>query len=110
MNGHPLHSEPKRVEAVTQKEGDSIILHVLVQPKASQEGVVGFHGQALKVKVAAPPSGGKANLRLIEILAKRLNVAKSQIEIIRGHTSRKKVVRIEHISPAQLRNKLERSP
>lgn len=110
MNGHPPHSEPKRVEAVIQREGNSIILHVLVQPKASEEGVVGFQGQALKVKVAAPPSGGKANQRLIEILAERLGVAKSRVEIIRGRTSRRKVVRIEHISPSHVRNKLGRPP
>jgi uncharacterized protein (TIGR00251 family) len=99
----------KRVETVIRKDGDSIILHVLVQPKASEDRVVGFHGQALKVKVTAPPRGGKANQRLIEILAERLNVAKSQLEIIRGRTSRKKVVRIRHISPSEVRNKLERS-
>jgi hypothetical protein len=95
---------------VIRRDGDSIILHVLVQPKATEEGVVGFHGQALKVKVAAPPRGGKANQRLIEILAEGLNVAKSQVEIIRGRTSRKKVVRIGYISPSQVRNKLGRSP
>ncbi len=93
-----------------RKDGDSIILHVLVQPKASEDRVVGFHGQALKVKVTAPPTGGKANQRLIEILAEGLNVAKSQVEIVRGRTSRKKVVRIAYISPSQLRNKLGRSP
>ena len=110
MNEHPPHSSPKRVETVIQKEGNSIILHVLVQPKASEDRVLGFQGQALKVKVTAPPSGGKANQRLIEILAERLNVAKSQVEIIRGRTSRRKVVRILHISPSQVRNKLEHSP
>jgi uncharacterized protein (TIGR00251 family) len=87
-----------------QKDGDSVILHVLVQPKASEDSIIGFHGQALKVKVAAPPSGGKANQRLIEILAERLNVAKSQVEIIRGHTSRRKVLRIRNVSPSKVRN------
>ena len=100
----------KRLGMVRQKDANSVILQVLVQPGASEDCIVGFHGQALKVKVTAPPRGGKANQRLIEILVERLNVAKSQVEIIRGRTSRKKVVRIGYISPNQVRNKLKRSP
>jgi uncharacterized protein (TIGR00251 family) len=85
---------------------DSTTLPVIVRPRASEDGITGFHGEALKVKVNAPPSGGKANQRLIEILADRLNIAKSRIEIIQGHTSRKKIVRIWNISPQEVRHTL----
>jgi len=86
-----------------QRDGNSLILHVLVQPKASEDSIVGFHGEALKVKVTAPPTGGKANKRLRELLAEGLNVGQSDIEIIRGHTSRKKVLRIWNVTPEQVR-------
>lgn len=89
-----------------RKNGNSVIFNVLVQPKASEDRIVGFHGDDLKVKVTAPPTGGKANQRLIEILAERLNVTKSEVEIIRGHTSRKKAVRIGNVSLSQVRNRL----
>jgi uncharacterized protein (TIGR00251 family) len=89
-----------------QRDGNSLILHVLVQPKASEDSIVGFHGEALKVKVTAPPTGGKANQRLREILAEELNVGQSDIEIIRGHTSRKKVLRIWNVTPEQVRELL----
>jgi len=89
-----------------RKNGNSVIFNVLVQPKASKDRIVGFHGDDLKVKVTAPPTGGKANQRLIEILAERLNVTKSEVEIIRGHTSRKKAVRIGNVSLSQVRNRL----
>ena len=90
-----------------QRAGESIILHILVQPKASEDRVVGFHGETLKVKVTAPPTGGKANQRLIKVLAKRLNIAQSHIEIIQGRTSRRKVLRIWNVNPNQVRNMLK---
>jgi uncharacterized protein (TIGR00251 family) len=93
-----------------RKHGDSTVLDVFVQPKASQDLIVGFHGQALKVKVTAPPTGGKANQRLMELLAEGLSIGQSDIEIIRGHTSRRKVLRIRNVSPLQVRNALKRRP
>jgi uncharacterized protein (TIGR00251 family) len=62
-----------------EKEKDWTILPVIVHPKASEDRIAGFHGEALKVKVTAPPTGGKANQRLVEILADRLNIPKSRI-------------------------------
>jgi uncharacterized protein (TIGR00251 family) len=91
------------------KEGDFMILRVIVQPKASQDRVVGFHGEALKVRVTAPPTGGKANQRLIKVLAERFNIGQSNIEIIHGHTSREKVLRIRNVKPNQVRNALKRA-
>ncbi len=90
------------------KEGDSTILRVIVQPKASEDRVVGVYGEALKVKVTAPPTGGKANQRLIKVLAERFNIGQSNIEIIHGHTSREKVLRIWNVSPSQVRDALKR--
>ena len=104
--GHEL----KRVEMGKKKEGDSVILHVAVQPKASEDRVVGFHGETLKVKVTAPPTEGKANQRLIKVLAERLNIGQSNIEIIQGHKSRRKVLRIWNVSLDQVSNALKRRP
>jgi uncharacterized protein (TIGR00251 family) len=86
-----------------QRDGNPFILNVLVQPKASEDSIVGLHGEALKVKVTAPPAGGKANQRLRQLLAGALNVGQSDIEIIRGHTSRRKVLRIWNVTPEQVR-------
>jgi uncharacterized protein (TIGR00251 family) len=100
----------KGLEMAKQEDGGSIILHVLVQPKASEDRIVEFHGEALKVKVTAPPAGGKANQRLRKLLAEELSVPQSNIEIIRGHTSRRKVLRIWNVTPDQVRNFLSRRP
>jgi len=98
----------KSFEMTIQRDGESIILHILVHPKASEDRVVGFHGEILKVKVTAPPTGGKANQRLIKVLAKRLNIAQSHIEIIQGRTSRRKVLRIQNIRPDEVIHALKR--
>jgi uncharacterized protein (TIGR00251 family) len=95
---------------MVQRDGNSLILHVLVQPNASEDSIIGFHGEALKVKVTAPPAGGKANQSLRKLLAGALNVGQSEIEIIRGHTSRRKVLRIWNVSLEKARNFPNRRP
>jgi uncharacterized protein (TIGR00251 family) len=67
---------------------------VKVTPNARKAGVT-LEGSVLKVKVTAPAVDGKANSALIEVLAKYFNVRKSAIAIIRGETSRTKVVQVQ---------------
>ncbi|HET8633169.1 MAG TPA: DUF167 domain-containing protein [Gemmatimonadales bacterium] len=69
-------------------------LSILVQPRASRSEIVGPHGDALKVRLAAPPVGGAANEELVRLLAKELDVSRSSIEIVSGLTSRRKTVRV----------------
>jgi hypothetical protein len=70
----------------------SLTLHV--QPNARRNEIAGLHGDALKVKIAAPAVDNKANAELIEFLSKTLEVSKFAIAIRRGSTSRRKVVEI----------------
>jgi len=60
----------------------------------------------LKIKVTVPPEGGKANQKVVELLSKALKVPKSNIEIVRGETSRIKLVRIEGAGLVTLQEKL----
>ena len=69
-------------------------LAVHVQPGAKKSGVVGEHGDALKIRLAAPPVDGKANAALIEFLATRLGIARAQVTLKSGQTSRRKVLEI----------------
>ena len=80
-------------------------LAVHVQPGVKKSGVVGEHGDALKVRLAAPPVDGKANAALIEFLAARLGVARAQVTLKSGQTSRRKVLEIEN-PPADLADRL----
>ena len=75
-----------------RREGLSLTLHI--QPGAKKTEVAGPHGDALKIRLAAPPVDGKANAALIEFLADRLGVAKSTVVLKSGHASRRKVVEV----------------
>lgn len=78
---------------------DAIILTVHVQPGAKRTGAAGLHGDALKIRLAAPPVDGQANEALIAFLAEAFGVPKRQVELISGHASRSKRVRV--IGPRQ---------
>jgi uncharacterized protein (TIGR00251 family) len=70
------------------------VLAVHVQPGASASAVVGEHGDALKIRLAAPPIDGRANAALIEFLARRLGVGRAAVTLVRGQTSRAKQLRV----------------
>lgn len=67
---------------------------VRVQPGASKNEIVRVQEDALKVRISAPPVQGKANKALVNFLAKELGVKKSEIEIVSGHTSRVKTIKV----------------
>jgi uncharacterized protein (TIGR00251 family) len=68
---------------------------IRLQPRAKREEVVGERGEAIVVRVTAPPVDGKANAALCAFIARRVKVAPSRVAVVRGHTSRDKVVRVE---------------
>lgn len=68
--------------------------NVRVQPRSAKNGFAGIYGDALKIKLTAPPVEGAANQMCIAFLAKSLGVAKSTVEIVSGHTGRSKRIRI----------------
>ena len=75
---------------------------VRVQPRASRSEVVGEQEGALRVRLAAPPVDGAANDALIELLSDLLDVAKRDVRIVSGVTSRRKVVEVDGVTPEQL--------
>lgn len=74
--------------------GEEATLTVHVQPGARTTGTAGLHGDALKVRLAAPPVDGKANACLLEFLARQLAVPRARLELVSGHASRRKSVRV----------------
>lgn len=74
------------------KNPEGVSFKVYVQPKASKNQIVGIHGDALKIRLTAPPVEGAANKMCLKFLAKCLSVAVSRLEILSGHSSRTKQV------------------
>ena len=79
---------------------------VRVYPNAAKNELVGITDGVWQVKVAAPPVKGKANKELIAFLSRLLDVSKSQIDIIKGHTSRNKIVAIDGLSQEDIIKRL----
>jgi uncharacterized protein len=67
---------------------------VRVQPRASRSEIVGVQGDALRVRLSAPPVAGAANAALIELLAAALAVPRAQIRVVAGASSRNKIVEV----------------
>ena len=81
------------------------LLTVHVQPGARRTEIVGLHGDALKIRLSAPPVDGKANATLLAFIAERLDIGKSAVSLKSGQTSRRKVVEIE-MPPADTEQRL----
>ncbi len=71
------------------------MLALHVQPGAKRTVVAGLHGDALKIRLAAPPIEGKANAELLRFLAAAFGVPLARVALVRGETSRRKTVRID---------------
>ena len=78
-----------------REDGEALVLTLHVQPGAKRTQVAGTHGDALKVRLAAPPVDGKANAELLRFLAEVFGVPVRQVTLVRGDSSRQKVTRIE---------------
>jgi len=87
--------------AFVHSVADGVEVDVVVQPRASRSRLAGEHDGRLKVALAAPPVDGAANDALVELLADILGVARRQVCLERGRTSRRKTVRITGVSEAQ---------
>jgi hypothetical protein len=84
-----------------KEEAAAVTLSIRIQPRASKNELVAREGGGLKIRLTAPPVDGAANEALIRFLADTLSVSKSQVELISGHTSRDKVVRVHGTSEAE---------
>ena len=88
-------------------DGNDVILNLHIQPGAKKTEVTGPHGDALKIRLAAPPVEGKANAALLAFLAKKVGVGRTAVELVSGQTARAKRVRIAGVSPAAALARLE---
>lgn len=85
---------PRNRRPTTPRSADPPILQLHVQPRAKRTEVAGWHGDAIKIRVAAPPADGAANEALLQFLAKRLGVGRGALSLTAGATSRRKRVSV----------------
>ena len=86
--------------------GAGPVLRVHVQPGARSSGIVGVHGDALKVRLAAPPHEGRANRALLTLLAERFGCERRRLAVVSGTSARRKRVRFEGVDAADFEARL----
>jgi uncharacterized protein (TIGR00251 family) len=82
------------------------LIRLHIQPRASRTEIVGLHGDALKLRIAAPPVDGEANEAVIRFLAEKLGVPRSAVTLERGGSSRVKTVRVVGIAAGVVAERL----
>ncbi|WP_455221575.1 DUF167 domain-containing protein [Kaarinaea lacus] len=89
-------ADSKIGQAPYRWSGEELILCIAVQPRASNNALVGIHGDHIKVRLTAAPVDGKANQLLVKQLARWFGVSPSRITIAQGETSKRKIVHIQY--------------
>ena len=87
-------------------EASTTRLRVRVSPGARRAEVAGRHGEGWKVRVTAPPAGGKANEAVLRLLARTLAVPRARVALVAGHSRRDKVVELVGLDPAETDRRL----
>jgi len=82
------------------------MLSVKVQPRASRNEISAPLGDELKIKVTAPPVDAAANKALLELLAEKLDCARNRIELVRGHKSRHKILKLHGFKAEEVLGKI----
>jgi hypothetical protein len=84
--------------AFLRVQADGLLLSVKVQPRASANAIGDALGGELRIKVTAPPVDAAANEALVKFLAQQLDCPRNRVEILRGHTSRHKTIKLHGLA------------
>jgi uncharacterized protein (TIGR00251 family) len=92
--------------AFLRVQADGVLLSVKLQPRASANEIGEALGNKLRIKVTAPPVDAAANEALVKLLAQHLDCPRNRVELVRGHTSRHKTVKLYGIAPEEVVKRL----
>jgi len=99
-------SDPRVGDLVDVERDGGLVVSVHVQPGAARTGLAGRHGDALKLRVTAPPVEGRANEAARTALAEALGLRRAQVQLVSGASSRRKRFRVTGIALADLTRRL----
>jgi len=86
---------------------DGVVISIHLTPRAKRDAIEGRHGEALKVRIKAPPVEGKANEYLLKFIAGKLSIPRANVAMIRGETSRDKQVLVTGLSTDEIRSRTD---
>jgi uncharacterized protein len=87
-----------------REHSDGVSFPVIVHPRAKKNAILGIHDGALKIAIAAPPLEGAANEACRKFLSKTLGISKSDIEIVKGRSSHRKIIRCRGTNQVALKD------
>ncbi len=83
------------------------VLSLRIVPRASKNTIVGEHGDALKLRLCAPPVDGAANAALIEFLAETFALPRARVQLLSGHASRTKRVLLSGLTASAIQSQIQ---
>jgi hypothetical protein len=92
--------------AFLRVQADGVLLSVKLQPRASANEIGDALGSELRIKVTAPPVDAAANEALVKLLARQLDCPRNRVELVRGHASRHKTLKLYGLAPEEVVQKL----
>jgi uncharacterized protein (TIGR00251 family) len=90
-------SESLNMQIPFKKTKNGIMIKVKVEPRSSKKGITGILDNTLKVRLTAPPVDNAANEQLIQIISEETGIKKSFIRIIKGHSSKQKIIELKGV-------------
>jgi uncharacterized protein len=93
-------------EEIFRTTDRGVELTITVVPRSSRCEIAGIHNNTLRIKLTSPPVDNEANIQCCAFIAKLLGIAKGQVSIAHGKTSRRKVVRVDGVNEELIRKKL----
>jgi|SRR6516164_9445333 uncharacterized protein (TIGR00251 family) len=95
--------------AFLRVQPDGVLLSIKLQPRAANNEIGEPLGNELRIKVTAPPVDSAANEALLRLVAQTLDCPRGKVELVRGHTSRHKVLKVFGVSEDEVTSKLSRA-
>jgi hypothetical protein len=89
-----------------RESNEGLFLTVRVTPRSDRDEITGIYGDALKIRLNAPPVDGKANDRLVRFLSEHLKIPSAQVQILRGFASREKQLLVTGLNREELLTRL----
>jgi hypothetical protein len=105
-NKNVTHGGGLPLSGFLRAQPDGTLLSVKLQPRATANEIDEPLGDELRIKVTAPPVDAAANEALIKLLAGKLDCARGRVELVRGHKSRHKIVKLYGFTPEEVFKKL----
>jgi len=90
-----------------EQHGDDVLIHIKAVPGASRDQIAGAVGDRLKVRISAPPEGGRANKAICRVLAKAVGAKAKDVSIESGQTNPEKIIRIAGATIDEIAAKLQ---